>query len=196
MTATTLLESQFVSALIGAGSATIIFLIGYAIQKYREDCQALNSQISTLQIALNEAKFYLERLQQLVGEAKAIIQVCDARLAGGHQPNQIIVPSYSIYPDVLGQTKLALAREIENADLVSLASLLHFELSHIAERLKSVKEYAAGGIPNGAISNFKSDVQGFLGLVELNIPRFAKCAKLLEGELAERKRRLSCLQLR
>jgi len=181
-------DSQLFAAIIGAGSAMVIFVAGSALRYWKAKKAELESYIVALTFSRDEITFYIQLLDQLSGEL--------GRIAGGfakvpHDP--FIIPTYSLYPKFLEQSKIDLARFRRNADLVRRVSRTHFELSHIAERLAELKRDWIEGPANLALA--RSNVEGFKKLVDDDIPGFASCAEALRVELETVQSELSNLEM-
>ena len=118
-------------------------------------------------------EFYNDKLHQLSDEARKIIT------AIGTNSNPII-PTYSLYPKFLENSKINLNKFYRNIDIVKRIGHCHFELSHIQERLELIKkELRILYDPQLQISN----VGGFKGLVDSNIIEFQGMINDINSEL-------------
>ena len=181
-------DSQLFAAIIGAVSAMVIFIAGSALRNWKAKKTRLESYIVALTFSRDEIEFYITLLGQLSGEL--------GRLADGfakvpHGP--FVIPTYSLYPKFLEQSKVELARSRRNAELVRRVSRTHFELSHIAERLAELKREWIEGPASLAFA--RSNIEGFKKLVDDDIPGFASCAEALGVELKAAQHELLNLEM-
>lgn len=152
--------------LIGFAIALLTFgikeLFFYILKKRNEN--------SKYRIVLDSTKdeliYYLGKLKQLRDDFLSPSSGKD----GG---KKYLIPSFSLYPNFLEKSKIDIHSFFRNKDIVRIVSECHFEISHINERLSSLKNR----------SQNESTIQGLKKLVETNIERFERAIDAIDIEL-------------
>lgn len=147
------------------------FLLNQRYQNDKEKIKELKEYIVSLQSAANELEFYGGKLIQLSGELGELAIILKRRDVDWS------VQSYSIYPDFLEKCKITMNTFYKNPNLVKEIGNCHFELCHILARLDWHKDQMSAPLPEGLLRNSHlavhlTNVNGFKGLVDLNIPVF------------------------
>lgn len=158
-----------------AALASIITLIATNIynsrQKKKEELRNYKSLLSSTN---NELEFYISKLEQLKIDSNNIINAIKI------QNSPPVIPTYSIYPKFLENSKIELSKFYKNADIIKRVGHCHFELSHICERLELIKKELR--------THYNSQIEianicGFLKLVESNLIEFNAVVQTISKEL-------------
>jgi len=165
------ISNPFTSAALASIITLLLTNIYNTRQKRKEE---LSNYISLLSSTKNELEFYIIKLDELKSDSNNII------IAIKTQNSPPIIPTYSIYPKFLENSKIELSKFYKNVEIVKRVGHCHFELSHIFERLELIKlELRTKYDPQKEIAN----IGGFLKLVESNITEFSLVAEVIGTEL-------------
>lgn len=162
------LNSNFASAFIGLLGGIVGFFVSRRIETGTKKREEDERYFCVLQSVANELDFYADKFKFLSG------QLQDSLAGEG------IIPSYQFYPSFLEQGKIRLSGFMRNPSILKEVGHCHFELSHIRERLSIfINQFDDLASPAPMM---KTNTQGFLKLVESNIPVFQANAALLRDE--------------
>lgn len=165
------ISNPFTSAALASIITLIATNIYNARQKRKEELANYKSLLSSTN---NELEFYISKLEQLKIDSNNIINAIKT------QNSPPIIPTYSIYPRFLENSKIELSKFYKNSDIIKRVGHCHFELSHICERLELIKkELRTNYDPQKEVAN----IGGFLKLVESNLIEFNDVVRTISKEL-------------
>ena len=175
--------SKVLIGLAGIGVTFVGFFLNQVYQNQKEKLKELKQYAVALQSAANEVSFYRAKLCQLSEALERILN----QLKNGEW--DVIIPSYSLYPDFLEKCKHTLSSFFENSELVQNIGHCHFELCHIVARLEQTRTSFEESIEKDEIRRILTlrykNTEGFKRLVDANIPVFQETVELLLAENAK-----------
>lgn len=130
------------------------------------------SYLNLLYATYTEVKLYIGKLRVLKDDIAKFI----GDLESG---NTTIIPSYSIYPNLLEKSKSEIMSFHRNADLIEEISLCHYELCHVLERLNKFKN------PKQGDSLIKINAESFMVLVETCFSEFESLNTNIKDRMKE-----------
>ena len=170
--------SSIKGTVLGIISGAIIAIFSVWLANYfnlKKEKKKENDNYKTLLLtSKNELEFYIRKLFQLSNESSEIINVLSIE-------KDPLIPSYSIYPKFLENSKIGLSKFYRNVEIVEKVGHCHFELSHISERLEQLKKELRSKFN---VQKQIANVEGFKELVVSNIQEFKNAIDLIQNEIA------------
>ena len=173
------LDSNLVAAIIGFVSALFVYYLTDRSQSKKKADEDRRKYLVLLSATMKELLFYQGKLATLSEKLAGCITDLKKGTPG------IILPSFSVYPEFLEQSKIQLNSLFQNASIVQKVGHCHFELCHVLERLNWLK----GDIfmemvrqpqnLNAVIAN----LDGIKGLLVITSKVFGDTASTLNNEI-------------
>lgn len=152
---TKMIVSVLLGVLISFGS---FWLSNWYTNKKRYEKETV-SYLNLLYATCTEVKLYIGKLRILKDDLAKFIEALESG-------KSTVVPSYSIYPNLLEKSKSEIMSFHRNADLIEQVSKCHYELCHVLERLNKFKN------PKQGDALIALNAQGFMDLVENCFSKF------------------------
>lgn len=166
------ISNPFTSAALASIITLILNNIYNSRKKKKEELLNYKTLLMTTK---NELEFYIVKFDQLKTESDDIIKAINKK-------SSPIIPTYSLYPKFLENSKIGLNKFFKNVNIVKRVGHCHFELSHISERLELLKkELRTAFNPQKEIAN----IGGFKKLVESNITEFNNTVNVIDSEISK-----------
>ena len=175
-------DSKLFLAILPLVGAAVGFCCSQYWEGIKKEREKKESYRNLLKSAIFELRFYEGKLKTLSEFIAALLEEkrrTTQQIGGG----ELVTPSFSLYPELLGEMQKQLCSFMLHPNLVEHLGNCYFELNHIRERLTKLQQQAQ----TGSVTDYFSikNLDGFLGLIENGRESLKQARLAIAKELEE-----------